>query len=161
MGGEDLQLSGWGRASATVAGRLEEIPRIRAWIDEFAATHGVLASDAAMISLALDEIITNICSYGLADGGEHAVLLSLTLKGGVLTASIEDDGRPFNPLKIEPPDPSAPLDEREPGGLGLFLVRSVVDDVKYRRRRGANHLTLIKKVGRADASAARAGHTSR
>ncbi|MDX1540120.1 MAG: ATP-binding protein [Geminicoccaceae bacterium] len=146
MTDQDLRRSSPGRASATFAGRLEEIPRVRAWVDDFGTKHGVVESDVAMIALALDELITNICSYGFDDDREHAIALSLKLKDGVLTASIEDDGRSFNPLKSKAPDPNAPLEQRQPGGLGIFLVRSVVDDVRYRRHRGNNHLTLIKKV---------------
>lgn len=120
---------------------------MRSWVENFAATHGVDGQDAAVINLALDELITNICSYGFDDDGEHAIALKLALDDDVLTASIQDDGRPFDPLKAKTPDPSASLDQRQPGGLGLFLVRSLVDDIQYRRRGGANHLTLTKKVG--------------
>ena len=135
------------RARARVAARLEEIQRVRSWVEDFAAAHGVGVEDAAVINLALDELITNICSYGFDDDGEHVIALKLSLDDDMLTASIEDDGRPFDPLQAKAPDPAAPLDDRVPGGLGLFLVRSVVDDIQYKRRRGTNLLILTKKVG--------------
>lgn len=158
---KDLRRLSPGRARAAVAGRLDELPRVRAWLEDFAERHGIAEADVAMVSLALDEIITNICSYGFDDDGDHAIILTLKLQDNVLTASVQDDGRPFNPLEMEAPDPNASLDERKVGGLGIFLVRSVVDEVRYRRHRGANQLTLIKKMEQPDDSDQRAGDGSR
>jgi len=60
--------------------------------------------------------------------------------------TITDDGMAFNPLAVEPPDVSLPLDERAIGGLGIHLVRSLFDEVSYRRAVGRNVLTVKKKV---------------
>jgi sigma-B regulation protein RsbU (phosphoserine phosphatase) len=67
-----------------------------------------------------------------------------------LTVTISDDGLPFNPLSAKAPDTKASLEDRDIGGLGIHLVRSMVDDVSYHRRIDKNVLTLVKQLDADD-----------
>ena len=98
------------------------------------------------MSLALDEVVTNIIRYAHADGRQHPIVVRLTLEPGVLTAQVEDDGRSFNPLEVSPPDIGASIEDRPIGGLGIHLVRSVMTSVEYRREDGRNVLTMTKNL---------------
>ena len=62
---------------------------------------------------------------------------------------MEDDGIPFNPLSIKKPDISCPIENREPGGLGFYLVRQYMDDIAYFRSPNKNHLVMKKRIKRA------------
>ena len=70
----------------------------------------------------------------------------MDLTGDRLTVTITDDGVPFNPLNAKPPDIDAPLEERQIGGLGIHLARSLIDDATYQRRIGKNAITLMKHL---------------
>lgn len=63
-----------------------------------------------------------------------------------MTAEVEDDGRPFNPLEAPEPDLAAPVEERKVGGLGIHLIRNMMDHLEYRRLQGTNLLVMKKKV---------------
>jgi anti-sigma regulatory factor (Ser/Thr protein kinase) len=68
------------------------------------------------------------------------------LTDGELVIEVEDDGRPFNPLQIPPPDMDRPLEQRSVGGLGLHLVRELTSSIEYTRREEKNHLVMRKKT---------------
>ena len=76
------------------------------------------------------------------DAAAHEIGLSVRWDGASLTAVIEDDGRPFDPLQVPRPDIDAPIDERRSGGLGVYLVRAFAQTVAYRRVGTRNVLTL-------------------
>jgi sigma-B regulation protein RsbU (phosphoserine phosphatase) len=100
----------------------------------------------ASINLALDELITNIISYGYEDHGPHEIVLRMSVQDGELTAELEDDGKAFNPLQAPEPDLTKPIEERPIGGLGIHLARKVMDRVEYRRELGKNLLVMKKRI---------------
>jgi anti-sigma regulatory factor (Ser/Thr protein kinase) len=104
-------------------------------------------SDEAVLDLRLvaEEVLTNVAKYGHDDDAEHRVRARLTLVRGEVTLEFTDDGRPFDPLAAKPRDLTAG-GERPLGGLGLELVRSLVDEVEYARVGSENVLTLRKRV---------------
>ncbi len=97
--------------------------------------------------LAAEEVLTNVAKYAHDDGAEHWVRVTLGREGDDLTLRFADDGRPFDPLAAPPPDLSSPLEERPIGGVGVHLVRSLVDRVEYAHVGGENVLTLRRGVG--------------
>lgn len=99
------------------------------------------------LRLVAEEVLTNLAKYGHGDGEEHFVRLRLALTAGEVTLEFTDDGRPFDPLAATAPEPE-PGAERAEGGLGLLLVRSLMDACEYARRGGRNVLVLKKRVGR-------------
>ena len=114
-----------------------------------AALRGERVPEATVLDLRLvaEEVLTNVAKYGHDDGAEHWARVRLTLAAGEVTLEFTDDGRPFDPLAAEPPDLAAPVEARAPGGLGILLVRSLVDAAAYVRLGSENVLTLRKRVG--------------
>lgn len=98
------------------------------------------------INLGLDELFTNIISYGFKDNSEHHIRFSLAKYKETLVVEVEDDGVPFNPLEVGSPEVSEDLDSVSIGGLGIHLVRNMMDDVDYQRIAGKNRLIMKKSV---------------
>jgi serine/threonine-protein kinase RsbW len=99
------------------------------------------------VNLALDELLTNTISYGYPEGGEYALLVRLTLEEEKdLIIEIRDDGFPFNPLEREEPDISQDIEERPIGGLGIHLVRQMMDEIEYRWEDDHNVLVMKKHI---------------
>jgi anti-sigma regulatory factor (Ser/Thr protein kinase) len=125
---------------------LAELERVSRVLDEFGQRHAIPAAALFDLHLALDEILTNVVSYGYDDHEEHAITVRLTLRPQRIAIEVEDDGRPFNPLDAPAPDTQQPIDERPVGGLGIYLVRRVMDDLEYRRQEGKNVLVMHKTL---------------
>lgn len=99
------------------------------------------------LRLVAEEVLTNVAKYGHDDGAPHEVSLRLSLDADGATLEFRDDGRAFDPLSAPPPAPGA---DAGPGGLGIELVRALVDEAAYARRDGRNVLTLRKRVPAPD-----------
>jgi len=87
-----------------------------------------------------------VISYAFPDDEAHEIEIKTELATNRLTVTISDDGIPFNPLVAGTPDTSLPLDKRALGGLGIHLIRNLVDDMSYQRRIDRNVLTLVKHI---------------
>lgn len=98
------------------------------------------------VNLALDELFTNIISYGFDDQSEHTIRVCISADNNLLTVVLEDDGIPFNPVARGSPTISCELEECKVGGLGIHLVKNLVDEVAYRRCGEKNVLTLKKVI---------------
>ncbi len=131
----------------TLRNRRGEVARLAHALETFAQDHRIPDSYLQAMTLALDELITNAIAHGYEDEAEHQIIVRLSLMGGSLQAEVEDDGKPFNPLMAPEPDLTSPIEERPVGGLGIHLVRSVMDQVDYRRESGKNRLTMTKRIG--------------
>jgi len=123
-----------------------ETERLTARVTEFGARHALPDRIVSHVNLALDEAITNIVFYAYDDADDHEIGVRISLAQGMLTAEIVDDGRAFDPLQVAAPDLAAPLEERAIGGLGVHLMRHLVDDIQYRRDGGRNHLVFTKRI---------------
>lgn len=125
---------------------LSEIERLAQIVDEFGARHQIEAQIVFNMNLALEEILTNVISYGYDDAGEHRIITRLSLERGEWTAEVEDDGKPFNPLEAPEPDTKRSLEERAIGGLGIYLAKKIMDELEYRRNQDKNLLIMRKRV---------------
>jgi len=123
-----------------------ETERLTARVTEFGAHHALPDRIVSHVNLALDEAITNIVFYAYDDADDHEIGVRISLAQGMLTAELVDDGRAFDPLQVVAPDLAAPLEERAVGGLGVHLMRHLVDDIQYRRDGGRNHLVFTKRI---------------
>ena len=95
------------------------------------------------IMTACAEIFTNIAKYAyLPNAGD--VMLDIVIMPDQVVLEFRDGGRPFNPVAQAPPDLSVPADEREPGGLGIFLVKQMMDEMDYKYESGQNVLRMRK-----------------
>lgn len=104
------------------------------------------------LNLVLEEAVSNIIFYAFEDQNEHLIYIALSLSGeeenATLKIIIRDDGRPFDPTANDDPDVSLAVEDRPIGGLGIFLVRRIMDQVTYNRENNYNILTLIKNIGK-------------
>src|SRR6187431_682944 len=111
---------------------LKEIERLNRIVRLFGDLHELPGRTLYAVNLALDEVVTNIVLHGFKDATGQEFEARLVVKDGHITAEVEDGGREFNPLNAPVPDLNAPLDERALGGLGIHLVKSLMDRVDYR-----------------------------
>mgnify|MGYP002031499205 CR=1 FL=1 len=100
--------------------------------------------------MALDELVTNIIDYGYNDSVEHTIEFGFNLSEDCLTIEIVDDAAEYDILEKEDPDTTKSIDEKPIGGLGIFLVKHLMTDVKYKRTDGKNRVTLIKELTQGD-----------
>jgi serine/threonine-protein kinase RsbW len=119
--------------------------RLTRALDEFCATQQLGGEAAWRLRVALDEIVANIVSHGVVGGDVPAIDVLFRRVDGVVEIVIEDDGPAFDPLSRPAPDTTLPLESREPGGLGIALVKSLMDEVRYERTM-RNVLTMRKRV---------------
>ena len=98
------------------------------------------------LNLALDELFTNIISYGLPKEGNHMIKITITPQKKKLCLCIEDEGVPFNPVEFETPDVACSIDECKIGGLGIHIIKKLMDEICYQRCGNRNVLILKKKL---------------
>jgi len=122
---------------------LREIAKVNQEFQKFAEEHGIPVDVGRRISILLDDLLSNVISYAFPDDEAHEIEIRIELATNRLTVTISDDGIPFNPLGAGTPDTSLPLDKRALGGLGIHLIRNLVDDMSYHRRVERNVLTLV------------------
>lgn len=130
----------------TLLNRLPELERVATLVQTFGTGAGLPEDAIYKMNLALEEILTNIIHYGFDDGAVHEIAILLTLDGHQWSAAVSDDGKPFDPHQAPAPDLDAPLEDRPIGGLGLFLVMRMMDQVRYSRSGNRNRIDLIKTI---------------
>jgi len=148
-------------AEIRITNQLSEIVRVIELLDTFCRQHALSGRVRHDMSLALEEIISNIVHYSYRDNASHGISISLRLAAGEARAEIVDDGIAFDPLMHHAPKPSGSLDERMPGGLGLHFVKALMDNISYFRADSKNHLTLAKNIEGPEASASGKSATMR
>ena len=138
------------RAAITLRGEHAELTRLQAFADEFAHGCDLPDDERSRLLVILEELFTNAVTHGhrphSADGN---ITVALGWRTGRLRISFIDDGPPFDPLAFGAPDLDAAGEERPIGGLGIHLVRSLVDQARYRREGGRNHLHLVRHIAPA------------
>ena len=133
-----------------VPGSDEGIRRAKARFDAFLDEQGLPERAAWPFKVALDEVLSNITKYGRTDAAQPPrVDLLLRVTGDDLEIEVRDDTRPFNPLDVAAPDMTLPVEARPVGGLGIFLVRKLMDEVEYEWTGGRNRLRMKRRLSRA------------
>ena len=124
----------------------KNFPVLRDWISGIADELQFQAREKKQILISCDEIFTNISGYAYGEStGKVSVSADYFPSEQELHIIFSDSGAAFDPLKIEAPDTQSRLAGRKVGGLGLFMVKKMMDDVVYVRQNDRNILTLIKK----------------
>ena len=126
-----------------------DLERIQSEAAAFLHTAGFSPDTLRTVNVALDETISNILKYGYEDDAEHEIEVAIVSSQARIALTVIDDGKEFNPLKYMAACPDLPLEQREPGRLGIRILRELFDDVTYRREDLRNHLTLQKRFGAA------------
>ncbi|MEG9862852.1 MAG: ATP-binding protein [Parvularculales bacterium] len=127
---------------------MDELARLDAAVEAFSQARGWAPEFEFHIKLMLEELVTNIVSYGYDgdEGGSHAIEVEIDSGAESVTVEVMDNGRAFDPLAEAPlPDLTSSVEERQVGGLGVHLVRTMSDEVRYERKGDKNCLTLVKR----------------
>ena len=115
-------------------------------LESFGVAHDWPVKLVLDINLALDEIITNTINYGYADDGVHEITVRVRVHDGIVAVDVEDDAKAFDPLSAPKPDINTSLEERAIGGLGIHIVKTLMDRVAYHYEGNRNHLRLEKMI---------------
>lgn len=130
------------------AATTDRLPELITFLQAFWQECGLPVEAAFPFELALDEIFMNVVMHGSRPAAPPRDMhVSLARRGGDVILVTEDDGPPFDPLTLPPPDVDAPLEERDIGGLGVFMIRELMDEVTYAHTGTHNRLTMRKAVG--------------
>ncbi len=128
----------------TINPDINEIPRISQVLHASMQEHGFPEEDILDTQLAVEEAVTNVIMHGYA-GMKGEIGFSCRASRGIIEIQIEDSAAPFDPLSLPEPDLDGDIDERKIGGLGIFLIRQVMDEIVYKYENGKNILVLIKR----------------
>lgn len=124
-----------------------ELPRVIDFIEETLQAEGCPMKEQMQINIAVEEIFVNIASYAYKSGtGDARIDVEMYEDPDTVHIIFTDSGIPYNPLAKEDPDTGLPAEDRQIGGLGIFMVKQSMDDMKYEYRNGQNILTLIKVI---------------
>ncbi len=130
--------------SITLTNDVQEVPRLNVFVDEVCEDMGCDMETTMRMNLAIEEAVVNVIDYAYPSGTVGSVDINVTVYDNHMEFVISDSGTPFDPTKKEDVDISLPVEERRIGGLGIHLVRQLMDKINYERKDGRNILTLIK-----------------
>lgn len=128
-----------------VPATIESIEVVAQYLEQCLEQADIPLMDMTRIQLAVEEAVTNVVTHGYENPGGK-VSVSCVSSPELVTITITDNGPAFDPTKIPPADVTADLDHRNIGGLGVHLIRSVMDEISYNREMDENHLTLVKHI---------------
>lgn len=129
----------------TLDGQLGDVARAQVAFAEFAAREGVPSEVRRSLQVVLDDLLVNIITYGLASRADGEATVDGVLVPDGLVLTITDNGPPFDPLAQATPDTSLSVEARPIGGLGIHLVRRMMDEASYHRAGDRNVTVLTKR----------------
>ena len=125
---------------------IQQIPQLAEFIETIAEEKHLDQSMAMGLNLALEEAVTNVILYAYPEGSDGLVDIEAVIREHTLEFIVTDNGKPFDPTAAPEADTSLGVEERPIGGLGIYLVRNIMDGVTYVRSEGKNILTMTKKI---------------
>jgi serine/threonine-protein kinase RsbW len=129
-----------------VDNKVNELTRVALYLEELGEEWGLPAPLIMSLNLVLEEALSNIILYGFDVGSEHTIEITFRKTGSELNFSIVDDGYEYDPTLRDDPDITLPVEERPIGGLGIFLIKKIMDKVEYQRKEDKNYLILTKNI---------------
>jgi serine/threonine-protein kinase RsbW len=132
-----------------LANDLAGLAELAEWVERFGAEQHLPATVVNALNVVLDEAVSNAVNHGYDAGARGEIAVRLRRAGDSVAVEVEDDGRPFDPLQVPPPDLTLSLEQRPIGGLGIHLIRNLMDEVSYARRDGRNVLKMAKHLAKA------------
>ena len=128
-----------------VPAKLEGMDVILAFVSYLLDINGCSARTRTQLRIAVEELYVNVTLYAYPDGDGWAEIRG-SIEDGVATFTLIDSGRPFDPLAKEDPDTMLSGEDREIGGLGIFMVKNTMDEMAYEYRDGCNRLMMRKRL---------------
>lgn len=131
-----------------VPAKLKELDKVLEFINSELESHGCSMKSQLQIDMAVEEIYANIAQYAYPSHQDGKAAICCTIEGVPMQATIQfiDHGVPYNPLEKKDPNVSLSAEDRQIGGLGIFLVKKSMDNVQYEYTNGKNVLTIDKKI---------------
>ncbi|CAA6804741.1 MAG: Serine phosphatase RsbU, regulator of sigma subunit [uncultured Aureispira sp.] len=124
---------------------IKEVQRAISAFETFASQYTIPNTIMVKVNVVLDELLSNIVKYSFPDGQEYEIDITIELfTTGKLIIQLTDAGIPFNPFETPEPDISIPLEDREVGGLGILLVKKLMDGYSYKRQVNLNVTSMVK-----------------
>ena len=131
----------------TLPGVLESVRKGTAFVAEFIEGYDLGDDFSYKLELAMDEICTNIVEHGYGgNGSDKSIEIICRFLGDRVIIVVIDESSPFDPTRLDDPDPTLSLEEREEGGWGFYFVKQLMDKVDYQEVNGRNHLILEKRI---------------
>ena len=134
--------------SLTLTNDLKRVPRLNTFIDEVCEANGFDMAATMQINLAIEEAVVNVMNYAYPKGTKGDITIETKANKSELSFIISDTGKPFDPTAKAEVDITLSAEDRSIGGLGIHLIRQIMDHINYERVDGHNILTLIKKLGK-------------
>lgn len=132
--------------SIVLANEISEISRLNGFIEDIGEEFSLTPDVVFNLNLVLEEAVVNIINYAYPKEDHQWIYLSAKLQDGTIILVLTDTGKEFDPTMAPEADITLSADEREIGGLGIFLIRQIMNEVRYERIDGKNILTLEKKL---------------
>ena len=132
--------------SIVLANEISEISRLNGFIEDIGEEFGLTPDVVFNLNLVLEEAVVNVINYAYPKEDHQWIYLSAKLQDGTIILVLTDTGKEFDPTMAPEADITLSADEREIGGLGIFLIRQIMNEVRYERIDGKNILTLEKKL---------------
>lgn len=128
-----------------IPAEIDKLPEVLAFVDEFLEENDCPMKAQMQIDVALEELFVNIAHYAYPEvTGETEISVSITPEYAEIT--LTDSGIPYDPLKKPDPDVTLSAEERQIGGLGIFMSKKMMDDISYEYKDGQNNLTIKKNL---------------
>lgn len=131
--------------SLTLPNDIQTVPQLNVFIDTFCEQLDVDMDTVASLNLALEEAVVNVMEYAYPKGVGY-VYITVESEGDSILFTLKDKGLPFDPTKKEEVDTTLPAEQRPIGGLGIHLVRRIMDEIVYDYKDGMNILKLKKNI---------------
>lgn len=132
--------------SLRLQNKLEELETISVFLEELAEIWDIPLALTMSLNLVLEEAFTNVVNYAYEDNEAHLIQIDFEMKERILTIKIIDDGKAYDPTQNADPDVTLSAEERSIGGLGIFLIRKMMDLVAYERSGNKNILMMKKNL---------------
>ena len=132
--------------SLTLPNDVKAIPQLASFVEEVAERYGADLSVTMSLNLALEEAVVNVMNYAYPQDTFGEINITASFSDNTLIFTISDAGTPFDPTKVSDPDTSLSATDRPIGGLGIHLVRQIMDEVSYTYENNHNILTIKKKI---------------
>ncbi len=131
----------------TIENQLENLTQVASFVEEICEELGLGADWVFNLNLVLEEAMTNVIMYAYPEGEKHEIWLLVQKEpDSMLTLVLEDEGIAFDPTEVPDADVTLSAEERPIGGLGIFLIRQIMDEVTYERANNRNILTMRKNI---------------
>lgn len=129
-----------------VKNQIDELTRVAVFIEELGDEWELPIPLVFSLNLVLEEALTNTILYGFDDENQHTIDVLFNKTGDVLHISIVDDGHEYDPTLKDDPDITLAAADRPIGGLGIFLIKKIMDTIEYQRKENKNYLILTKTI---------------